>query len=265
MEQHDRGRTVTSGTSTLLEVDSVYKRFGGLEILGGVSFSVERGEIFGLVGPNGAGKTTLFNCILGIIPTDSGRIILDGEDVSRMPVWKRASLGMARTFQRLELFSGMTPREHLLVAYRVHKRNGSIFRDLIGHGIPTREEQERAESALELFGLVDVADTPVEVLSLGHGRLVELARAFILEPSVLMMDEPSSGLDAAETGRISDMLNNLRGSGRSCAVIVEHDLDMVTKVASQIAVLNAGKMIAQGAAREVLADPEVRRVYLGTV
>ncbi len=254
-----------SGTSTLLEVDKVYKHFGGLEILSGVSFSVERGEVFGLVGPNGAGKTTLFNCILGIVPTDSGRVILAGKDISRLPVWKRASLGMARTFQRLELFSGMTPREHLIVAYRVHKRNGSIFRALIGHGPPTREEQVKAESILELFGLVDVADTPVEVLSLGHGRLVELARAFILEPSVLMMDEPSSGLDAAETGRISDMLSNLRGNGRSCAVIVEHDLDMVTRVASQIAVLNAGELIAQGEAKQVLADPDVRRVYLGMV
>ncbi len=268
-------RVQASGTScrgdsvgdmpTLLEVDQVYKRFGGLEILSGVSFSVGRGEVFGLVGPNGAGKTTLFNCILGIVSVDSGKIILDGRDISNLPVWKRASLGMARTFQRLELFSGMTPREHLIIAYRTHKHSGSILKDLIGHGLPTQEELDRVASILELFGLMDVADVPVEALSLGHGRLVELARAFILDPFVLMMDEPSSGLDAVETARISDMLERLRGNGRSCAIIVEHDLDMVIKVASQIAVLDSGSIIAQGDPREVLNDPEVRKAYLGKI
>ncbi|MCL5447438.1 MAG: ATP-binding cassette domain-containing protein [Actinobacteria bacterium] len=255
---------MTPGTAKLLKVMNLSKCFGGLEVLRHVSIAVERGEVLGIIGPNGAGKTTLFNCILGVISADAGAVILEGKRIDSLPVWKRADMGMARTFQRLELFSGMTPREHLLVADRVHRHSGSIFKDLRGHGVPAREELDRVSDVLELFDLAEVADTPAEALSLGHGRLVELARAFILEPILLMLDEPSSGLDASETELIITMLERLQGNGRTATVIVEHDLQMVRRVASRLAVLNSGELIADGDVGTVLADSQVRQVYLGS-
>ncbi|MHB8262446.1 MAG: ABC transporter ATP-binding protein [Acidimicrobiales bacterium] len=246
-------------------MENVSKSFGGLEVLSNVSIVAEKGEVLGIIGPNGAGKTTLFNCILGVISADAGTIMLEGKRIDSFPVWKRADLGIARTFQRLELFSGMTPREHLLVADRVHRRSGSILRDLMGHGVPSREEIDRVENILNLFDLDDVADIPAEALSLGHGRLVELARAFILKPILLMLDEPSSGLDVSETAVIGTMLERLQGNGRSGAVIVEHDLQMITRVATRLVVLDSGKLIAQGDVGTVLADPQVRQVYLGRI
>src|SRR3954468_2225389 len=156
-----------------------------------VSLDVDEGEAVGLIGPNGAGKTTFFNCLLGLLRPDSGRVVFGGDDITRVAVYRRARLGFARTFQRIELFSGMTVRDHLLVAERARLGTGRFWKDVLNLSKPTAEEHERTQRTLELLGLSDVADRPVEVLSLGRGRLVEVGRALMTEPDLLLLDEPS--------------------------------------------------------------------------
>ena len=157
----------------LVEGTGISKRYGGIVALDDVSVAVERGEAVGLVGPNGAGKTTLFDCLNGVRHFDSGEIRFEGRRIDRMPVYERARLGIGRTFQRLELFAGMSPREHLMVAERVHRADGRLWKDLIGRG-RARTPVARVEELLVELGLDEVADDPIESLSHGHGRLVEL-------------------------------------------------------------------------------------------
>ncbi len=263
------GSAAEEGTSraaepSLLEAQRISKRFGGLSALADVSLSVNAGEIVGLVGPNGAGKTTLFNCMLGVVRPDSGLVYLQGRRIDSMPVWKRSRLGIARTFQRLEVFTGMTPREHFIVAMRVSRRQGGLFKDLMGRGLPTAPEQAAAQEMLDLVGLVEVADVTVEALSLGHARLVELGRALMLDPLVLMLDEPSSGLDGREREMVGAILKRSGAERNVGVLLVEHDLQMVSDVASRLVVLDSGRVIAEGGVAEVLALPAVRKAYLGT-
>jgi len=170
---------------------------------------------------------------------------------------------MARTFQRLELFTGMTPRQHVLVTERVRAGHGHLWEDVVGLGRPGPEEQRMADEVLELVGLTDVADVPVEALALGTGRLVELARALAARPRLLMLDEPSSGLDGGETASVVAILTRVRRERGTAVVLVEHDLDMVAAVVERLVVLDFGRMIADGPVDGVLADTGVRRAYLG--
>ncbi len=176
---------------SLLEAHSVTKTFAGISALNEVSLEVDSGELVGLIGPNGAGKTTFFNCLLGLLKPDGGSIRFDGKDLTRVPTHGRARLGIARTFQRIELFVGMTPRQHFLVADRVRTGRGALWKDLIHRGGPTRDEQARAQTTVDLLGLGAVADRPVESLSLGVGRLVEIGRALATQPRIVLLDEPS--------------------------------------------------------------------------
>ena len=170
---------------TLLEARSITKRFAGITALDDVSLAVEPGEAVGLIGPNGAGKTTFFNCLLGMLRPDGGSVHFDGTNISRYPVHKRARLGFGRTFQRVELFSGMTVREHLLVAERARLGTGRLWKDCLNLAKPTDEECERVQQTLKLLGLDDVADRRIEALSLGRARLVELGRALMTDPLLL--------------------------------------------------------------------------------
>ena len=248
---------------TLLEAVGVSKRFGGVLALHDVSIDVAEGEAVGLVGPNGAGKTTFFNCLLGLLQPDSGRISFEGTDLTRLPVHRRARLGIGRTFQRVELFGGLTVGEHLLIAARARDGRGGLVSDLLGRGRPRAEEQRQVAAVLELVGLAGTADQPVEALSLGHARLVELGRALITEPRLLLLDEPSSGLDRVESLALAAVLRSTQDERHTAIVLVEHDLEMVRRVVSRLFVLDSGAVLAAGPAEDVLRDERVRHAYLG--
>ena len=199
---------------SLLEAHEIRKRFAGITALDGVSLRVEPGEAVGLIGPNGAGKTTYFNCLLGMTRPDSGTVMFRDRDITRLSISKRARLGFGRTFQRIELFSGMTVRDHLLVAERARLGTGRFWKDVLNLSKPTADEHERTQRTLDLLGLSDVADRPVEVLSLGRGRLVEVGRALMTEPDLLLLDEPSSGLDSNETAALGETLQDVQARAR---------------------------------------------------
>ncbi len=249
----------------LLEITGLTKRFGDIPAVSAVSLRVEEGESVGVVGPNGAGKTTLFDCVLGVVQPDSGQILFGGRRIDSMAPFRRSRLGIGRTFQRLELFSSMTPREHLLVTERVRGGGGRLWKDVVGLGRPSADERRTADEVLELIGLSDVADVPVEALSLGRCRLVELARALVGPLRLLMLDEPSSGLDEGERTTLVDVLHRVRHERGVAVLVVEHDLDLVAAVVGRLVVLDVGRVIADGSVEEVMADPAVRRAYLGAV
>jgi branched-chain amino acid transport system ATP-binding protein len=250
--------------STVLQVQGASKRFAGIMALDDASIQVEAGERVGLIGPNGAGKTTFFNCMLGVIRMDRGRVELDGVDVTGLPVYERARLGIGRTFQRLELFPDSTVRDHLFIAERIRRRGrGGFWRDLIGLGRPTADELARCDEVLELLQLRDLADEPIERLSLGQCRLVEVGRALMTEPKILLLDEPSSGLDRAETDALAQTLREVQAEHGFAILLVEHDVELVSSFTTRSYVLDFGRMILEGHTSVVLASPEVRAAYLG--
>jgi len=247
----------------LLQVREVRKTFGGIAAISDASLQVSRGEIVGLVGPNGAGKTTLFNCVCGQLRPDGGSIELDGRELLGMPTYKRARLGIGRTYQRVEVFPDMTVRDHLLVALRARNRQGRVWKDLLNMSAPTPEEEARVTATLELVGIADRAGSPVSSLGLGSCRLVELARALVAEPVLLLADEPSSGLDVHETAELAGVLKMLRRDRGMAMLLVEHDLGMVADVVDRAVVMDLGLVIAEGTFDEVMANPAVRHAYLG--
>jgi branched-chain amino acid transport system ATP-binding protein len=249
--------------AALLEATGITKNFGGINALYDISLDVGEGEAVGLVGPNGAGKTTLFNCLLGVLRPDGGTVRFRAKNLSRMPIHRRARLGMGRTFQRMELFTEMTAREHFLVAERSRSRRGGLLSDLLNRGAPTVDDRQRAQSIIDLLGMADVADVPVESLSLGHGRLVELGRALATEPLLLMLDEPSSGLDRTETMALAEVLRTVQQERGTAILLVEHDLEMVCMIAKRLYVLDFGQLLAEGETATVMADAGVRKAYLG--
>jgi branched-chain amino acid transport system ATP-binding protein len=255
-------QTEALGT-TLLEVSGVSKSFGGIAAVTDMTFTVARGESVGLVGPNGAGKTTVFNCICGQLKPEGGTIFLDGESIIGLPVYKRARRGIGRTYQRVEVFPDMNVREHLLVAERARRGDGHLWQDLCNMSRPRPEELDRVDEVLDLVGIADRADTPVSALGLGSCRLVELARALVSEPNLLLADEPSSGLDVQETQELAHVLRTLQQERGMAVLLVEHDLTMVGAVVDRTLVMDLGAMVAQGTFDEVMADPRVRSAYLG--
>ncbi|HYA68214.1 MAG TPA: ABC transporter ATP-binding protein [Acidimicrobiales bacterium] len=249
--------------NALLEVSAVSMRFGGLQALNAISLTVGPGEAVGIVGPNGAGKTTLFNCVCGTLRPSAGRVLFDGQVIDHLAPYRRARLGIRRTFQRVEVFPEMSVRDHVVVAERARRGDGRLWKDLLNQGGPRPEELAEAEAVLELVGLRDLKSTPVAALSLGHCRLVELARALAGEPRLLLADEPSSGLDVQETNDLADVLRRVRRERNMAVLLVEHDLPMVARTVDRVMVLDFGEQIASGTLDEVLADPTVRRAYLG--
>jgi branched-chain amino acid transport system ATP-binding protein len=201
--------------------------------------------------------------LLGVAPPERGVVRLAGEDVSGLPVHERAKRGLGRTFQRIELFDGSSVREHLLIAERVRRGTGSIWRDLIGRGKPQTDELEACDEVLDLLGLGELADEPIEHLSLGQGRLVEVGRALMTKPRLLLLDEPSSGLDRTETAHLAATLRTIQDDQGFAILLVEHDVELVASFTERCYVLDFGTLIAQGQTRAVLDDPAVRSAYLG--
>jgi branched-chain amino acid transport system ATP-binding protein len=253
----------TDAPSPLLEVQSLVRGFGGVRALDGVSLIVEAGEAVGLIGPNGAGKTTLLNCISGLDRADAGTVRLRGRSLDGVPAYRRARMGMARTFQRVQLFAGMTVRDHLIVAQRARDVRLHAWRDVLNLSAPSGAERARAERVMATTGVSDEADRPVETLSLGWCRRVELACALVVEPALLLADEPSSGLDDDETHEMVGLLREVAVERPMAVLLVEHDLAMVRDATDRVVVLDAGSLIAQGPFDAVMADQGVRRAYLG--
>jgi branched-chain amino acid transport system ATP-binding protein len=241
----------------------VNKSFGGIQAVHSITFDVTEGECVGLVGPNGAGKTTLFNCVCGQLRPESGEVLFDGSSLMGLPTYKRARLGIGRTYQKVEVFTDMSVRDHLMVAERARRGEGRLWRDLLNLSKPTADEVERVEAILELVGITHLAETSVNALGLGNCRLVELARALASEPKILLADEPSSGLDLRETAEVAAVLRTVQRERGTAVLMVEHDLTMVADVVDRTIVMDLGAMLAEGTFDEVMADPMVRHAYLG--
>ncbi len=223
--------------------------FGGLKALDAVDIDVDTGQVTGLIGPNGAGKTTLFNVITGFQRPDNGEVLVDGRDVTHAGPKKRARLGLGRTFQRLEIFGSLTVLDNVLVALE----NG---------GLRGRHAREAGIDLLRRVGLERSALTQADVLPTGMARLLELARALACRPRVILLDEPSSGLDGTESAQLGRLLVDLAGEGMA-VLLVEHDMDLVMRVCTRIHVLDFGRIISVGAPAEVRTDPAVQAAYLG--
>ena len=243
----------------LMDVEQLSVRFGGVQALHLVDLDVEAGRSTGLIGPNGAGKTTLFNAICGLQPIEHGQVVLDGVDITKVKPHRRARLGIARTFQKLELFSSMSARDNVRVAADVYRRTSRRSSDAGSDGAPV----ERTERILERVGLSGVAEERVDSLPTGLARLVEVGRALASAPKVLLLDEPSSGLSEEETRTFADLLESLAGDGLAI-LLVEHDVDLVMRVCERIHVLEFGRVIAAGTAAEVQSSALVQAAYLGT-
>lgn len=238
---------------SLLEVKDVSVRFGGQMALADVSIEVEPGRVTGLIGPNGAGKTTLFNVITGLQSPSHGRVMFNGIDVTGFAPHDRAQRGIARTFQRLELFGSLTARENLQVAAEIPRRWGS----------DDQTPMERVEAAMQLIGMDDFAHRRADQLTTGQARLTELGRALVTKPKLLLLDEPASGLDADETETFAALIIGLARGG-TALLLVEHDMHLVMQVCAQLFVLDFGRVIAEGPPDEVRADQAVIAAYLGS-
>jgi branched-chain amino acid transport system ATP-binding protein len=238
----------------LLETIGVKVRFGGNIALDDVSISVEAGSVTGLIGPNGAGKTTLFNTITGLQPLTSGQIIFNDKDVTKEPPHKRTRMGLARTFQRLELFTTLSVRDNVRVAGEI--RNRWSLRT------PKMDVNAETDRIISLVGLSDVADREVGEIPTGKARVVELARALMIQPTLVLLDEPASGQTEEETGQFGQLLRDLAGEGLGIC-LVEHDMSLVMQVCETIHVLDFGRMIASGSAESVRNNPTVINAYLG--
>ncbi len=248
----------------LLRLEKLHKRFGGLKAVNDVSFAVNEGQIKAVIGPNGAGKTTLFNLIAGSLPASSGSITFKKWQLRRKKSYQIAALGIARTFQNIKMFNGMTALENVMVGR--HVRSGAGFLSSMFHTPwARREEKEIRDRSMELLDLLDIAEcADVEATSLAFGqqRAVELARALALEPDLILLDEPAAGLNIYETAEMGRLITRIRDLGIT-VLLVEHDMSLVMDISDEIVVLSFGEKISEGLPSEIQNDPEVIKIYLG--
>ena len=250
-----------SHTVALLEVVSAAKSFGGIHVIRSVSFSVGGAESIGLVGPNGAGKTTLFNLISGVCQVDRGQVRLDGVSVEHKSMRARAQSGIARTFQNLRLAPDLTVLENVLAG--VFVRLSPLQRLMPCVSLPVAGgDKDRLDWALSLLGLQGCQHAPVDQTSYGTRKKVELARALMARPRLLMLDEPAAGLNGAETAELVKIVREVQGTGIGI-LVVEHDMRFIREVCDRVNVLHGGHLIAQGTFEEIAADHAVREAYLG--
>jgi branched-chain amino acid transport system ATP-binding protein len=239
----------------MIEIRELRRAFGGVVALDGVSLSMIEGERRAVIGPNGAGKTTLINVLTGEIPPTGGTVRLAGQDITRLRPWQRARLGLAHVYQRTELFAPLSARENVALAVGARHGPYRVFR------APPRSEYAEADTMLERVGLAGREGVAVRALSHGERRQLELAVALAQRPRVLLLDEPTAGMSPAETARIAELV---AGLDRALTIlIVEHDMDVVFRLADRVSVLHEGRVIADGTAAEVRGDARVHDVYLG--
>ena len=243
---------------TLLQTAGVTRRFGGLNAVDGVDFELRAGELVAVIGPNGAGKTTFVNLLSGALRPDAGTVTFEGRDISRLPMDARARLGIARSFQIASIFPELSVVENVALAAQAHAGHSFHFWWEVADEAPLRR---KAQAQLADLGLSDCADRPASQLSHGEKRLLEIAMALVVEPRVLLLDEPMAGLGIAEARRMIDFIAGLKG--RFSILLVEHDMEAVFTLADRVFVLASGARVADGPPEVVRADPRVQLAYLG--
>jgi ABC-type branched-subunit amino acid transport system ATPase component len=250
----------------VLALEAVSVTFGGTTALNSVSLSVQTGEVVGLIGPNGAGKTTLFDVISGVCIPNHGHVFLGGRDMTGENPVARARWGLRRTFQRVQTFGWLTVEDNVLAALEWEGGGGGLLADLVAFPTRRRREKERRARAGEMIercGLSAVRSDLAGSLPVGLARMVEVARALIAGPNVLLLDEPSSGLDQGEAERLGDCINGLRSDAECCVILVEHDVGFVMEHSDRVIVLNLGEVLATGVPAEIQKNELVRAAYLG--
>jgi branched-chain amino acid transport system ATP-binding protein len=252
-------------STPLLDISHLVLRFGGVTALQDVSFSVQKSSLSAIIGPNGAGKTSLLNCVSGVYHPQQGRIVFDGQDVTRLGPAARTRLGVARTFQNIALFRGMTVLDNLLIGRHVHQKTGTIAGGVYwGRGRKEEiRERERVEEIIDFLEIQPWRKQVVHTLAYGLQKRVELGRALALDPRLLLLDEPMAGMNAEEKEDMARYILDINEERGTTVLMIEHDMGVVMDLSHRVVVLNFGQKIAEGAPEDVQRSPEVQAAYLG--